>query len=399
MPCLPDRSMSKAVGVSSPHPGRAGPGIGRAREGPRMHPPRPATARLVTACLVTAWTLPLAAAAADPAPAPQAPARLAPYAITGSVALGAPDRWDYVFLDQAARRVYVAHGTGITVVDGREGTVVGTLPGLTAAHGMAVDPASGHGYAGTGHGDVLVFDPRTLAAIRTLPGEPDDDGVVADPADHRVFVLNGGSSSVTVIDTTNDTGRGVVRLGGKPEFAAVDGRGKLYVNLADTREVVRVDIASQSVERRWAVPDCVSPHGMAIDPATSRVFTSCVDGRLIAIDAVSGAVVATLPIGLGSDAVAFDPTRGLVFSSNSDGTLSVIHEDDADHFTVVADVRTARGARTLAVDPASGRVFLAAAEIDDSRPPQQQPGRAPRYSFMPGSLRLLLLDPVAAAGR
>jgi len=349
---------------------------GGAREGPRMNRP----------CLAAGAALLLAGTAL---------AKPASYAVTGSVALGAPDRWDYVSFDASAGRVYVAHGTRITVVDARRGTVVGALPGLTAAHGMAVDPASGHGYAGTGHGDVLVFDPKTLAAIRTLPGEPDDDGVIADPADHRVFVLNGDSSSATVVDTTDDTGRGLVRLGGKPEFGAVDGRGKLYVNLADTREIVRVDVATQAVEARWAVPDCVSPHGMAMDPATSRVFTSCVDGRLIAVDAVSGAVVATLPIGRGSDAVAFDPTRRLVFSSNSDGTLSVIHEDDADHFTSVAEVPTARGARTLAVDPASGRVFLAAADVDAARPPPQQPGRAPRYSFMPGSLKLLLLDPVA----
>lgn len=328
-------------------------------------------------------------------PAGVAVAQQPPYSITRTVTLGAPDKWDYVSYDAAAGRVYVAHGDGATVVDGRDGTVVGRLTGLAAAHGVAIDPKSGRGYAGTGHGDILVFDPKTLKPLKTLPGQADDDGVVADPASGHVFVLNGDSGSVTVIDSADDTGLGFLKLGGKLEFGAVDGQGKLYVNLAEAREIVRVDIARQAVDARWAVPGCVSPHGMAMDTQAGRIFTSCVDGRLIVVDSKSGEIVATLPIGKGSDAVAFDPARKLVLSSNGEGTLSVIHEDAGGRFTKLADMPTAPGARTLALDPASGRVFLVTADVDKVGPPRQ-PGYAPRYSFKPGTVKLLMLDPVGA---
>ncbi len=319
-----------------------------------------------------------------------------PYGVTRTVALGGSDKWDYLSFDTQAGRVYVAHGNEITVLDGQDGHLVGHVSGLAAAHGVAIDP-NRHGYAGTGRpsGEVVVFDPSTLAVIKTLPGAPDDDGVIDDPADHRVFVMNGDSESVTVIDTRTDTALPLIRLPGQPEFAAVDGRGKLFVNIADKRKIVRIDAGTNTIDATWDVADCVSPHGIAIDVKSKRIFTSCVDGRLIVTDSGSGARIASLAIGKGSDAVEFDEARRLVLSSNNDGTLSVIQEVDADHFASVADMPTAPGARTLAIEPETGRVFTVTADVAETLPPRAE-GYASRYRFKPGSVKLLILDPVRA---
>jgi YVTN family beta-propeller protein len=310
------------------------------------------------------------------------------------VSLGVPDKWDYLTYDQGSNRVYVSHGTEITVVDGRSGEVVGRVSGLKGSHGVAIAAAAGHGYADSAEpASVLVFDLKTLRPVKTLPVAADPDPVVYDPFSRHVFVLAGESRSTTVIDTVDDRVIATVSLGGKPEFATADGAGKLFVNIADTREIVRIDTASNVIDARWAIGDCESPHGLSIDPGTRHLFSSCLNGRLLVVNADDGRVEATLPIGKGTDAAAFDAKRKLIFSSNAEGTLSVIAERDPNAFVPLGNVVTAPGAKTMAIDSDSGRIFLVTADVATTTAAVQE-GRPPRFTFVPGTVTLLFLDPV-----
>ena len=315
------------------------------------------------------------------------------YHVVHTVALGAPDRWDYVLFDPATRRVFAAHTDHTEVVDGDSGAILGRVGPLDGAHGQAVAPELDRGFADSGRsGTVTIFDLHSLKSLATVKAGPDADALVYDPASRRAFVMNGDSGLITVINATTGRGIATIDAGGALEFAAPDGRGALFVNLVDARAVARIDTRTARVTARWPVPDCMSPHGMAYDAQTRRIFTSCVDGWLDVLDAETGRVVARLPIGKGSDSVAIDEVRRLVFSANNDGTISEIRIDSASHFEPLASINTPKGARTMAVDPKSGRIYLLAATVLGSGPPHH-PGGPPSLHFAPGSLVLLMLDP------
>ena len=315
------------------------------------------------------------------------------YAVTKSILLGAPDRWDYVSFDAASHRVLVAHSDHTDVIDAGTGAILGKLAGLAGAHGQ-VSSADGTIWADSGKtAQVTAFDPKSFGAEKSLPAGEDADGVVADPSGKLVIVLDGDAQKATVIDAASRSVRSTIPLGGSPEFAAADNAGHLYVNIASTREVASVDLAAGRVAARYSVPDCLSPHGLAIDGAIRRLFVSCANARLQVLDADSGHVLQGFPIGHGTDAAAFDPVRRIVFSSNGDGTLSMFHEDTSGRLTSLGDVKTQEGARTMAVDPASGRVFLVTAELDGAQPPPE--GGRVHYKFKPGSVKLMFLDPAA----
>lgn len=300
------------------------------------------------------------------------------------VPLGSPDKWDYLLFDPASHRLFVAHGSEVTVVDGPSGRILGRVGGLTGAHGIALVP--GRGYV-TNNGQATVFDLAGLGRLQDIPADAGADAAITDTATGDVFVMNGKGHDITVIDPRTDTVRGRVALGGKPEFNAIDGKGALFVNIEDKSEVVRLDTASLKIEARWSIPQCESPHGLAVDPDSRRLFVGCVNARLMVLDADSGRPVATLPIGKGSDAVVFDPRRRIVFSSNGDGTLSRVAETGAEDFVALPSVATAPGARTMALDPDSGRLFLVTAE------PDKDGGQSGRSRFVPGTVKLLILDP------
>ena len=308
--------------------------------------------------------------------------------------LGAPDRWDYVLFDPSGDRVFVAHGNHTDVVDGHTGRVEGHVGPLDGAHGTVVAPSLGRGFADGGKSRSLTgFALATLKPIGQAPAGEDADAVAYDAGSRHVFVIDGDSGDISVIDAATLKPLATIKLGaGALEFATSDGHGNLFVNLAEAGGIARIDIATDKVTGRWKLAGCVSPHGMAYDDATRRIFTSCENGALKVIDAKDGQVVASLPIGKGSDSVAVDPKRRLVFSANGSGTLSIIAIKDADHFTAETPLRTPKGARTMAVDPATGRIFLASATADGSTPPHGPGGRA-RMHFVPGSLKLLMFDP------
>jgi DNA-binding beta-propeller fold protein YncE len=313
------------------------------------------------------------------------------YHVTRTVPLGAPDRWDYVVFDPASKRVYVAHGDEVTVVDEKKGEIVGHIKGMPGGtHGIAIVTAAGKGYTDDGKaGEAASFDLKTLEVGQRIKAAEDADAVTFDPASGHVFVINGDPGLITVIDPKTDRMLTNIEAGGGLEFAVADGSGHLYVNGAEKKEVLSIDTRSNQIVARWPVPDCLKAHGLAMDTAHHRLFVSCLNNVLTVVNSESGAVVAQVPIGSGTDGAAFDPKRSLIFSSNGkDGTLSIIRENDPQSFALVGTVKTAVSARTMTIDPQTGRLFIAAASTEASAP-----GSTQRPKVVPGSLKLLFLDP------
>jgi YVTN family beta-propeller protein len=335
--------------------------------------------------LLAAAVLTCAMSSAQGQPAPG-------YRLVKTVPLGAPDRWDYVVLDPPGARAYVAHGDRVTVVDTVSGKVTGDIASGGASHGALVLPALDKGYGDDGKaGTVLVFDPKTLKILKTIKAEPDADGITFDPKSGHVLVMTGDSGKVVVIDPRTDTVLAEIDGGGPLEFGVSDEKGNFFVDGEDKNEIVRMDLTTNKVTAHWPLKSCKTPHGLAIDRAHRRLFASCGNGILEVVNADSGAVVASLPIGQGSDFDAFDVTRQLVLSSNRDGTLSRIAERSPDKYEVLPPVQTKIGARTMALDDKTGRVYLVASEVtEDAAVPKDARGH---YKTVPGSAQLLYLDP------
>jgi YVTN family beta-propeller protein len=316
------------------------------------------------------------------------------YTITKTVSIGAPDRWDLLTFDAASHRVYIAHGDRVTVVDGRSGELIGNVEGYAGGtHGVAIVPGSGTGYTDDGKaGTAGSFNLKTLKPRNTIKADDDADAIVFDPASGHVFVIDGDPGKITVVDTKTDTVITTIDGGGKLEIGAADGSGKVYVNGESNKEILRVDTQTNKVDARWPIPSCTSPHGLAIDANARRLFSSCANNVMVVIDADSGKQLAELPIGSRTDGAAFDPHRKRAFSSNGDGTLTVIGEKSPDSFVSLGSVPTMRGARTMTLDPGSGRVYLVAADqtVNESVDPADV---RHRYTVVPGSAKLLFLDP------
>jgi DNA-binding beta-propeller fold protein YncE len=335
--------------------------------------------------LATALAFASGCALAQPAPM---------YSLTKTVPLGAPDRWDYLTFDAPSGRLYISHGDRVTVVDGKTGAILGAVESLPGgAHGIAIVPEVGRGYTDDGEAGIAAsFDLKTLKIVHRIKAEPDADGVLYDPASGHVFVINGDTGKLTAIDPKTDSAVATIDGGGGLEFGTVGDGGKLYVNGEEKNEIVRVDTMTNKADAHWPMQGCERPHGLAMDHATHRLFSSCANKLLEVVNSDTGAIVTTLPIGAGSDADGFDPKRNLVFSSNREGTLSVIAEKSADSFVALSQVTTEFGARTMALDPESGRVFLVTADFTQN-PKASAADPRHRYIVTPGSVRLLFLDP------
>jgi DNA-binding beta-propeller fold protein YncE len=329
----------------------------------------------------------LAALILAPGAALAAPA----YALVKAVPLGAPDRWDYVVFDRPSGRVYVAHGDRVAVIDGRAGTLVGEVTGVSGGtHGTGISVRTGQGFTDDGaNGLVVVFDLKTLKVTHQLPAGADADAITVDPVTGHIFVMHGDPKKMTVVDPVTDKVVANIDAGEELEYAAPDGSGFIYVSGAGNRDLLKVDARTNAIAARWPTPDCVRPHGMAMDAASHRAFMGCVNAQIMVVDTDTGSVVAKLPIGRGSDAIAFDPKRHRVFSSNGvDGTISVYQQLSPDTYAPLETLTSSITGRTMSVDPQSGRLFVAAAEVD----PPATPGGAPRRR--PGSLRLMIFEPV-----
>lgn len=337
--------------------------------------------------------LPATAATAPAAkPAPASASGGSGYHVIQRLALGGEGGWDYLSADPAARRLYVTRGTHVMVVDLDSGKLVGDIPNLQGIHGVALAPELGRGFVSNGKSsEVTVFDLKTLKVLQTVKSTGENpDAILYDGATKRVFAFNGRSGNATVIDANSYAVLGTIALGGKPEFAAADGGGRVFVNIEDKSEVVALDAMKLAVAGRWPLAPGEEPSGMAIDRRHNRLLIGCSNKMAAVVDTASGKVVATPPIGSGVDANGFDPGASLGFSSNGEGTLTVLAEDGMGNFKVIDNVPTERGARTMALDEKTHRVYLATAKFNPApAPTAEQPH--PRPTPVPGSFVLLVV--------
>lgn len=297
-------------------------------------------------------------------PDPQAPSKSG-YRVTKTLPVGGDEGWDYLTVDSSARHVYVSHGSHVVVLDADSGTAVGDIPDTAGVHGIALAPDLGRGFTSNGKANtVTIFDLATLKTIGTVKAGTNPDAIVYDPSTKRVFAMNGRSQDTTAVKAADGSVAGTLALGGKPEFAVADGKGSIFVNIEDKSELVQFDAGKLTVTHRWALKDCEEPSGLAMDLETRRLFAGCGNKVMAVVDADSGKMVARVPIGDGVDANAFDPETKLAFASNGEGTLTVVHEDTPDKYSVLDNVPTRKSARTMGLDLKTHAIFLPAADFD-----------------------------------
>lgn len=314
------------------------------------------------------------------------------YQLKQKFTLGGDGGWDYLTYDPDGKRLFISRGTRVQVVDPSKGTVLAEIPNTEGVHGIALAQDLGKGFTSNGRDNsVTVFDLKTLKETSKIKIEGENpDAILYDPASKRVFTFNGRSKNATVIDAANGTVVSNVPLDGRPEFAAADGKGMVYVNIEDKSELVSIDARKAAVANTWPLTGCEEPSGLAMDQKHRRLFAGCHNKVMAVVNADDGKVVATVPIGQGVDANAFDAGTDLAFSSNGDGTLTVVHEDSADKFKVVQNADTQRGARTMALDTNNHNVYLVTAEFDEQPPAEGQ--TRPRRTMKPGSFTLLVME-------
>lgn len=327
----------------------------------------------------------IATLAAVPAPGPG-------YHIIKTYTLGGEGGWDYLAYDSVGHRLFISRQNRVMVVDPATGRQLGAIPGFDRSHGIAFDYKTGHGFATSG-GDssVVMFDLRTLRVLGRTTAAPDADAILFDPATGRVFTFNGDSKSSSVIDGQSGKKIGTVDLGAGPEFGVSDGAGKVYVNLEEDGEVAEIDAKSLKVTRKWPLGSCKGATGLAIDRAHHILFSGCRTKVMAISNATEGKLITTLPIGAGVDATRYDAGTGEAFASTGDGTLTVIHEDSPDKFSVVETDTTMRGARTMEIDEQNHRVFTVSAKFGP--PPAESTAQNPRRRppMLPDSFTLLIL--------
>jgi DNA-binding beta-propeller fold protein YncE len=310
------------------------------------------------------------------------------YHIAHTYLLGGDGSWDYVVPDPPQHRLFIARQNRVMVVDENTGQLLGEVTGIQGAHGTAVAESTGLGFATSGNDQsVVMFDLKTFQTLGRIPAAEDADAIVYDRVSNRVFTMNGDAHSSTVIDAQKGTGITNIPLGGKPEYAAPAGDGKLYANLTDVSEVVEIDTKQLAVVRRWSTAPCKQPVAMAIDTNHQRLFSGCRSGVMAISDYRAGKMVTTVPIGMGVDGTGFDPASGDAFASNADGTLTVIHQDTPDQYHVVESVETPQASRNLGLDPTNHRVFVVAAKFGEV--PAGGRGRRP---VLPGTFSLLVIE-------
>ena len=312
-----------------------------------------------------------------------------PYKILHTYTLGGDGGWDYLNLDPDSGRLFITRGSHVMVVDPATGKQLGDIAGLQGIHGTAF--VGGRAYVSEGGANrIAVVDGKSLSKIAEIPVGMRPDGILYDAFSKRLFTFNAASKDATAVDPASGKVVGTVALGGKPEAAAGDGAGTIFVNIEDKSELVTFDAKTLAVKQHYPLAPCEEPSGMAADLAHGRIFSGC-DNKMIAVtDMKTGKAVAQIPIGEGVDANRFDSTTGLVFSSNGEsGTLTIAHEDGPDKFTVLQNLKTAEGARTMELDEKSHRVYVVTADRKPGTPTADRP--KPRPVPVPGTFRLLVI--------
>jgi DNA-binding beta-propeller fold protein YncE len=316
-----------------------------------------------------------------------------PYTITRTYVLGGEGSWDYVIPDPPRHRVFIARQNRVMAVDETDGTLIGEVTGIDGAHGVAIAEGTGHGFATSGNDrSVVMFDVNSFAVQRRTPAAEDADAIIYDPASKRVFTFNGDAHSSTVIDPRAGDLVTNIPLGGKPEYGAAAGDGRVFANITDNSEVVEIDAHKLTVARRWSTAPCKQPVAMAVDTAHHRLFSGCRSGVMAISDYEAGKVVATVPIGNGVDGAGYDPSTADAFAANADGTLTVVHQDTPDTYHVIQTLETPTASRNMGLDPTNHRIFLAGAKFGPA-PSEATPSNPRRRPPMvPGSFMMLVIE-------
>ena len=308
------------------------------------------------------------------------------YKVTDKVKLGGEGGWDYLTFDKDGHRLFITRGSHVMVVDVQTLKVSGDIPDQSGLHGVALVPSLNRGFASNGGDDsVTIFDLKTLKVLDKVKVGNRPDAIIYDPFTKRVFTFNAKSQDSTALDAATGKVVGTIPLGGKPETPATDGKGTMYVNIEDKGEIAKFDPAKLTVLNRWPVEGCTEPSALAYDVQHQRLFPGC-EKLMAVVDATSGKLVTTVPIGEGVDAGGFNPTTQEVFMSCGNGTLSVIHEDSPDKYTVKQTVDTQRGARTMALDDSTNAIYTVTAEFDPTPPPAGQ-----RRKMIPDTFTLIVV--------
>ena len=287
------------------------------------------------------------------------------YHVSKTIPIGGEGFWDYTTVDPDARRLYVSHGTHVVVLDADTQAVVGDIPDTQGVHGIAIASEFGRGFVSDGRANnITMFDLKTLKTLGTIPAGANPDAIIYDPASKRVFAMNGRSGDITAVNAADGKVAGTIAVGGKLEFAAADGKGTIYVNVEDKSELAHIDSEKLKVLHRWPLAPCTEPSGLAMDTRTRRLFVGCDNKMMAIVSADTGKIITTVPTGDGTDANAFDPGTDFAFSSNGEGTLTVVHADSPEKFSVLENVPTKKSARTMALDLKTHNIFLPAADFD-----------------------------------
>jgi DNA-binding beta-propeller fold protein YncE len=313
------------------------------------------------------------------------------YHVIKKLQLGGEGGWDDLTVDSAARRLYISRSTHVMVVDIETDKVVGDIPDTPGVHGIALASELNRGFTSNGRANTAtIFDLKTLEVLGQVKTGENPDAILYDPASQRVFTFNGRSKDATVFEAATGLIAGTILLGGKPEFAATDGKGKVYVNIEDTNEVVEIDSRKLALTKRYSLNPCEEPSGIGLDGERHRVFSGCHNKVMTVLNTEIGKVITTVPIGEGVDGNGFDPKTGLAFSSNGDGTLTVVGETSPGKYEVLETVTTQRGSRTMAIDPKTHNIYLPAAQFSPQTA-STVAGSRPRPTMIKDSFGVLVV--------
>lgn len=312
------------------------------------------------------------------------------YHLINTYKLGGEGGWDYLTIDSSARRLYISRATHVMVIDVDTGKSVGDIPDTPGVHGIALAPELGRGFVSDGReGMVTIFDLQSLKPITKVKAGENPDAILYDPASKRVFAFNGRSHDATAIDAASGNVVGTIKLEGKPEFAASDGKGEIFVNIEDKSQIDAIDSNKLQVKASWPLAPCEEPSGLAIDRKNRRLFAGCDNKMMAVVDADTGKVIATPAIGEGVDANGFDPETNLAFASCGEGVLTVMKEESPMKFTVLQSVQTQQGARTMALDEKTHNVAVVTAKFGP--PPAPTPDNPhPRRTTLPDTFVVLI---------
>ena len=281
------------------------------------------------------------------------------YQLLKKVPLPGAGGWDYISVDDAARRIYISHATQVEVLDADSFSLVGTIPNTPGVHGIAIASEAGRGYISAGKSDAVVpFELKTLKPLPEIKVGKKPDAIIFEPFTKRIYVMNGDSNNITVLNASDGSLAGTIDLGGGPEFAVSDGKGNLYVNLEENNETLHIDVNAMKVKDRWPLAPCATPTSLAMDVENRRLFVGCRSHHFAVLNADDGKVVFTAPIGERVDAGAFDAKTSLVYLSTGDGKVFIFHQDSADQYSLSQEITTLKGAKTMGYDPKTRNVIV-----------------------------------------